>query len=183
VWAAASAVAFFGALRGVEFSTYAGSSRPVLRTSNVDIVDTAPARFVCVRVLAPKARPGISFTAVFAASPPASASGGFDPVDLLAGHWAARGFVVPTTWADPPAFQLRDGSAVTKDFMVRRTTHLMAHEGVRFFTPEGDDITPGAASWRTGYVSSALAAGVPDSIIRPQARWASLDSQRPYTPF
>jgi len=57
----------------------------------------------------------------------------------------------------------------------------MAREGVRFFTPEGDDITPGAASWRTGYVSSALAAGVPDSIIRPQARWASLDSQRPYT--
>ena len=181
VWAAASAVAFFAALRGGEFSTYAGSSRPVLRTSHVDIVDAAPARFVRVRIVGPKGRPGVGFAAVFAASPPASASGGFDPVKLLAGHWEERVPVVPTTSSDPPAFQLRDGSAVTRDFMVRRTSHLLKREGIRFFTPEGDEITPGAASWRTGYVSSAMAANVPDSTIRTQARWASLDSQRPYT--
>jgi len=59
LWATASSVAFFAALRGGEFFTYKGSDRPILLGSMVRLLGGLSSAFVLIAIPSPKTRPDL----------------------------------------------------------------------------------------------------------------------------
>jgi hypothetical protein len=73
---------------------------------------------------------------------------------------------------DGPAFMLH-GKALSRDYMVARTTALMCLADISFVDHKGVVMDVRAASWRSGAVCSAVKAGVSVPYIMALGRWSS----------
>jgi len=73
---------------------------------------------------------------------------------------------------DGPAFCLNE-AALTRDYMVNRTTVLMMEAGISFVDNTGSPMDMKASSWRSGAVCSAVAAGISGPHIMALGRWTS----------
>jgi hypothetical protein len=181
LWACASSVAFFAALRGGEFFTYPKALRPVLLRKNVSVVVGGGRRYVKINVVQPKTRPGISSEQAFAASP--GAGHVLDPVTLWLEFDARRRRLGHRLISEAvcPAFAREDGTAITRKFMVGRARALCKEAGLQVFDSDGNIVQIAAASWRAGFVLSARSAKVDEATIRAVGRWASASGPTPYT--
>ena len=72
-----------------------------------------------------------------------------------------------------PAFVLADGSPLSKQWMLTRTSDLLAKAKVILTDSDGKIVPVRASSWRAGGVQSAKAAGVSDGVIMAMGRWTS----------
>ena len=178
VFVTASALGFAAALRGGEFLASRRSDRPVLQARWV----VTDAHGVHVSIPKPKTMHQLAFQHSYAGSPPGSAS--LEDLDarlwLLAYRARASSAGVLTT-GEHPALVRFDGQAVTRDFMVDRTMELLHESKVVVVGPEGVPAKVRAASWRCGYVSSALEANVQEPTIRAQGRWESQGGMLAYS--
>ena len=170
VFACASVIAVLGFLRGGEFLASSGSSRLLLRASDMVVRALGRARVVEIQVRHPKARWWLASESVCCFSP--SASSMLDPVWLLGGMRCLS----PFQDGDPrrPAFQLADGSPLAKAWMLSKTRGLMDKAGICFPDHLGAVVNVKAASWRAGGACTAKRAGVSDATICHLGRWASL---------
>lgn len=169
LFVASSLIAISGFLRGGEFLHSRRSSRPLLRMCDVKLVSSSGAGpYVELQILAPKARwwEGSAVVRCFGSS----GDSPLCPVTWLRAYRALAPFPL-----DPegPAFCSERGRALSRDFMVARTTALLEQIGVKFQDLDGREVLPMASSWRAGGVVSAIEAKLPDDVIRACGRWAS----------
>jgi hypothetical protein len=73
-----------------------------------------------------------------------------------------------------PAFQLQDGTTLSKEYMIGKTSSLLRAAKVAVFDELGQAMKIKAASWRAGGVRSALDAGVDSATIMAMGRWKSM---------
>ena len=173
VFAAASVTAVVGFLRGGEFLAHSGSVRPALKRADVQIRSIGPKVALVVSVRQPKTRPWLASVDV-----PCFAHEGDDtfcPVRLYT-EYATR---CPWRKTGGKAAFLLGGKPLSRNFMVARTTELMAVARVSFVDSSGAPMPVRAASWRAGAVCSAVAAGVSVPHIMKLGRWTS-DAWRNY---
>ena len=166
VFAAASVIAVTGFLRGGEFLASPKSDRATLAAGDVSIRSVGTCKAVVVEVRQPKARWWLSTVAV-----PCYAHAGDDtfcPVRLF-GQYAAR---CGPRRPRGPAFVL-GGKALTRDFMVSKTTALLKLAGIAFVNSKGVPMIVKAASWRAGAVCSAAKARISVPHIMAMGRWTS----------
>jgi hypothetical protein len=64
-----------------------------------------------------------------------------------------------------PAFVTADRKALSKVWMLRRTSALLRAAGILLFGSLGRAVSLRSSSWRCGGVESAKAAGISDSLI------------------
>jgi hypothetical protein len=168
LWVAASCIAVVGFLRGGEFLFSPRSSRPVLRACDVRTEVCGGTRAVCVRILQPKARWWLSDCEVvcFDMGPACP----LNPSDWLGQYRRVHGRPLPP---EGPAFVLKDGSKLSKAWMLSRTAGLLEEAGVSLLDPGGSTVKIKMSSWRAGGVESAKEAGISDSTIRALGRWSS----------
>jgi hypothetical protein len=166
VFASASITGVAGFLRGGEFLDSAGNSRTILKSKSVYITSVSHRKALVVGVPQPKARWWEKSQAVpcFANN----ANDTFCPVRLYR-EYSTR---CPGLTDDGPAFLLH-GKALTRDYMVERTTKLMMLAGMDMNDHRGLPMDVRAASWRSGAVCSALAARVTVPQIMVMGRWSS----------
>ena len=169
VFVTASVIGVLGFLRGGEFLASAGSSRPILMGKDVRIVSSCGSEAVEVSVRQPKARWWLESVSVLCFMVPSL--GPLNPVGLLQ---AMRALSVVPMGPSFPAFRLSDGSALSRNFMVRKTGNLLREAGVSFLPRLGSPISVKASSWRAGGACSAKRALISDSMIQQQGRWASM---------
>jgi hypothetical protein len=168
VFVAASVVATLGFLRGGEFTWSRSSFRPVLLGDQLTVSAMPGSSSVTVAVPQPKTRWWLPFVAVTCFSP---GPGCFlDPASLVSSM--RRLSSVPMGPKDA-AFRMADGSPLSRDFAVRRTSELILQAGVRLIDHRGEPLDVKAASWRAGGVASAKEANIPDSTIMEMGRWTS----------
>ena len=166
VFAAASVVGVTGFLRGGEFLASRSSDRATLRAADVKIRFVGGRWAVVVEVRQPKARWWLSTVSV-----PCYAHGPDDefcPVRLYGQYGARCG---PRS-KRAPAFLLR-GKALTRDFMVQKTSALLQAAGIAFVNSKGVPMSVKATSWRAGAVCSASKAGITVPHIMAMGRWTS----------
>jgi len=72
-----------------------------------------------------------------------------------------------------PAFHFADGSALSRNWMVRRTIVLCGRAGIALSDHKGVKMPIKSASWRAGGVRSARDAGLSDTMIMFLGRWTS----------
>ena len=165
---AATLVGLSGFLRGGEFLWSRGSARDMLRASDVVTgrVDGHPV--VRVRVAQPKARWWLEGEQVLCYG---SSVATFNVVERLVSY---RRLSAVALTPEGPAFRVANGSALSRDFLVAWTLGLLAKAKVPFLSATGAPMAIRAASWRSGGVMTALAAGASDSFIMTQGRWRSV---------
>ena len=178
LWVAVSCVGLFGAMRGGELFTSPESTRPILEGRMVGIKFSqeasplGPRRAqVHISVPLPKTRSGVAYQLAVVASPLVKID--VDPVRALEAYRRKAMALGLDTSGGNPAFQLRDGKPVTRDFMVKRAHMLLRRTGVELVDEQGAPIKFKATSWRAGYVESATQAGVSELQVRATGRWAS----------
>ena len=166
VFCAASIVGTTGFLRGGEFLSSKSSVRATLRRADLRVRELSMGKAVVVSVRQPKARWWLHDVEV-----PCFANED-DPVWCPVRVWEE--YASKTSGADSqgPAF-LRNGAALDRDFMVKRTDALMQRAGISFVSPTGEKIAVKMASWRSGGVRSAMDAGLSEEMIRMLGRWRS----------
>ena len=170
VFAAASimAAAVSAYLRGGEFLASNGSTRPVLKNKDIQVVRTSERRILRIKVPAPKARKFLKYETALCF--PLLDDDEFCPYRLRY-EYLAR--VSPELRKpDAPAL-CRGGKALTRDYMVNRTHALMVKAGISFVDKDGVPMDMQASSWRAGAASSAVMAGIPDRDIMAFGRWSS----------
>jgi len=166
VFASASVCAVCGFLRGGEFLASRKSTRAVLKGSDMAVRHVGTRRALVVGVPQPKARFWLESESV-----PCFENVVDDtmcPVRL----WEEYSSRCPAFKSSGPAFLLR-GKALSRDFMVQRTTGLMRLANIAFVDHRGDTMDVRAASWRSGAVCSAVKAGVSVPHIMALGRWSS----------
>lgn len=178
LWATASSLAFFAALRGGEFFTYPTSERPILQGC---MVSTVAGRCVKIAIPVPKTRQDLTSSLGFAVSPAGAATSPFCPVSLLALYRARSAQHGIGVLGTNPAFRLLNGSPLSREFMVGGARNLISKANIVFLASDGSLLPVLAASWRAGYVLSARAALVDNSTIRAVGRWVSEAGPLPYT--
>ena len=172
VFVAASMLGVCGFLRGGEFLAYPGSGRPLLRQCDVR-VDVAEGS-VKVRVVQPKNMWWIESADVLCFNPPAGVLK-YDLVTaILLYRLMAAGQGSPVLTDDGPAFVMANGKALSREFMISRTSQLLLAAKIQVLNQEGVAAPVKAASWRAGGVRSALDARVPVPIIMALGRWRSI---------
>ena len=166
VFACASVSAVAGFLRGGEFLTARKSTRAVLKARDVTIRVIDGRRAQVIAIPQPKAAWWVTAQSVpcFQMVPDET----FCPVRL----WEEYSARCPGFKPNGPAFLLGD-KALTRDYMVSRTATLVHQAGVSFVDHKGVKMSVKAASWRSGAVCSAAAAGVPVPYIMILGRWSS----------
>ena len=191
LWATASAILFFAALRGGELFTFRSSGRPILLGKFLSIIGAdsgaRPVRFlsaprVQVLVQSPKTDKGLLFHVRLAVDPPYE-DFPLRPSALLAEYRRRCLRVNLDVLGLSPAFRFRDGRPLSRDFMVGRAEHLAQLAGLKVLGPEGDRVPFLAQSWRSGYKLSAMAAGISDFIIGTTGKWSikSIKGSLPYS--
>lgn len=195
LWATASSFGWHLALRGGEFFTYPGSNRPVLLDSyvsfrfepaglNIAVPGHRGRPVLMVQVPLPKTQQGAAFTlkvAVCASLPPASSQARWtgtrsrlDPYMLWSEYRRRRDAAIPVDVRKPrPAFLMRDGSPLSRNFMVSRAAALLHRAGIICTDPAGRPIVVVAASWRAGQVVSSIDAGFDEAYIKAAGQWTS----------
>ena len=73
-----------------------------------------------------------------------------------------------------PAFQMGDGKALSRDYMVSRSSHFLSLAGIAIIDRTGAKVNVKASSWRAGGVESAKLANISDSLIMTMGRWTSI---------
>ena len=183
LWVTLSSIMLFGALRGGEATTSSSSSRPLLLGRMVSFLDVPGSLASGVHIRVPRAKTAqfIEFQDAYALDSHVAFL--LNPSLLLRSYRAAARSLVPSipVEGDFPAFRMRSGCAVTRDFMVSRAKSLALRAGVRVQDDKGNQVPFAAASWRAGYVLSARAAGVDEFTIRANGRWASTSGPLPYS--
>jgi len=179
LWATASVIAFFAALRGGEFFVRQGSSRPVLCRSMLSVSRGIGAnRFIRVDVPAPKTNQQRQSEPALAMDPGPHFL--LSPITLWDFYERSRLRLLGSV-RDPPAFQLQSGEPLSGSFMLNRARQLCRRANLRIWNSEGQIVSIGSASWRAGYVLSAKNASIADSTIRANGRWRSFSGQAPYS--
>jgi hypothetical protein len=166
VFAVASVSAVCGFLRGGEFLASSKSTRAVLKARDVSIRVVGTRRAQVINVPQTKTRWWIESESV-----PCFENTVDDtmcPVRL----WEEYTIRCPALTPGGPAFLLR-GKALTRDYMVKRTTTLMCLANISFVDHKGVPMDVRAASWRSGAVCSAVKAGVSVPHIMALGRWSS----------
>ena len=182
LWACASSIAFFASLRGGEFFTYPSSKRHILLGSMVSFLRPSsrkPPIGISIKVPFPKTMPYLTFELAHAISP--SSSCPLCPVMLLTAYrhrCASTGLVVV---GSSPCFRLSNGRTLDRAFMIGHTEALMRRCRISVFDDFQNLVPLKAASWRSGYVTSALQAGISELQIRSSGRWSSLGGVLPYS--
>jgi hypothetical protein len=168
-WLTASVIGTLGFLRGGEFMVSPKPSRPLLRSCDVFHAAFAGKSAVVVKVRRPKGTWWERSMDVRCFSP--SSAHDLDPVTLLATlrRLAPAGAEFP----EGPAFFTGDGKALSKVWMLARTSALLVAAGILLFDSLGRAVFLRASSWRCGGVESAKAAGISDSLIMTMGRWSS----------
>jgi hypothetical protein len=181
VWATASSIAFFAALRGGEFFLQPKSDRPLLTGKAVSLRISSQGPYVFINVPLPKTRKDLESIPAMAASPTeAPANFPFDPVVLLRCYRARavqKGIDVLGVNA---AFKSLNGKPIDRLFMVGRAEQLRTAAGIEIRDSNGKAIKVSAASWRAGFVMSSRQADVQDSTVRANGRWTSVGGPIPY---
>jgi hypothetical protein len=167
VFAAASMVGTTGFLRGGEFLTAKASARSMLQAGMVTVRQLSYGKAVVVSVRQPKARWWLDSVEV----PCFQNSEDFEFCTVRV--WEEYEECWPDRKPESPAFRRADGTAVDREFMVRRTEALMQQSGVQFVSPTGAPMPVKMASWRSGGVMSAVDAGLGEEMIRVLGRWRS----------
>jgi hypothetical protein len=168
MFVAASSVAVVCFLRGGEFLTSPRCPRPLLRTKDVKLTSRNGSPLVEVDVACPKARWWLSSQPAYGYGLGPSCP--IDPVSRLRSYRALSTVkLTPTS----PAFVLSNGKALSRDWMVNRTNHLLHAAGVQLLSAEGVAVSAMASSWRAGGVQSAKEANVSDALIMVMGRWSS----------
>jgi hypothetical protein len=166
VFATATVIGVNGFFRGGEFLTSKKSNRPILMASDVNVRRVGDREAVVVAVRQPKTKPWLQ-----AVSVPCFANEDDDAYCAVR-LWDEYSLRCPGFKKSGPAFLLH-GKALTRDFMVLKTTFLMAAANISFVDLRGDAMDVRAASWRSGAVCSAVAAGVSAPNIMSLGRWTS----------
>ena len=179
LWATASCIAFFAALRGGEFFVRPGSDRPVLTGAALTIMSSAQGRFVVIDVPSPKTRKDLESVPAMAVSPPGGIA--FDPVTLLLEYRLRAREMDIDVLRSNAAFKMRNGLPLDRDFMVTNAERLCTTAGVEVLDAKGKRVKISAASWRAGLVMSSRDAQVKPSTMRANGRWASEAGPGPYT--
>ena len=176
LFAAATIIAITGFLRGGEFLTHPQSDRSVL-LANVNVLTVKDFPTLVVKVPQPKTNQGALAVSVPCFSPCDQSSTDFDPVTrwnaYLSKSPCSRQTTTRSVSGRTPAFHRRDGSALTRDWMVKKTTALMTRAGISFHNDLGNPLAVVMASWRSGGVRSAVDANVSREIIKELGRWKS----------
>ena len=181
VWVTVSAIAHGAALRGGEIMVRPGGTRPVLRGHMLSVVTLPGSVGTAVRVQVPRAKTSQTsdFQEAFALD--SRVDFPLNPSPLFRAYRAAAVRLGIDVCGNRPAFRLRDGSIVSRAFMVNRASELAVAAGVRITDSRGVPIRFVAASWRAGYVLSARSAGVDEFTIRTHGRWRSSSGPEPYS--
>lgn len=179
LWATASSVAFFAALRGGEFFTYKGSDRPILLGSMVRLLGGLSSAFVLIDIPSPKTRPDLVSMPAFAVPP----SGFFEmsPTTLLRAYRLRASSMSLAVLGSNPAFRLENGTPLSRDFMVSNASRLAGQAGIKVLDSSGTSVPIVAASWRAGFVQSARDAQLPARTIQEIGRWTSAAGPLPYS--
>ena len=167
LFVSASCIAVLGFLRGGEFLASSRAYRPLLRTSDVCLVESNSGPYVTVRIVQPKARWWLA-DAVVTCFDPGPLCPLSPPVWLA--HYRAR---LGAVSASSPAFVMANGKPLSKAWMLSRTTELLRRADVSLLDSVGAPVAVKASSWRAGGVQSAQQAGISDGSIRALGRWAS----------
>ena len=182
LWLCACSIAFFGCLRGGEFFSYPSSNRHVLLSSMVSLLrpqSSKPAIGVAIRVPFPKTKPYSAFEMAYAISP--SSESPLCPVMLLLAYRSRRSSLGISPSGDSPCFSLVDGKAMDRSFMIGRTELLMRRCHISVHDDFNNLVPLKAASWRSGYATSALHAGISELQIKSSGRWSSSGGVLPYS--
>ena len=181
VWATASSIAFFAALRGGEFFTHPKSDRPLLTGAAVTILESAQGPYVLINVPSPKTRKDLLSVPAMAASP-SSSLGHFplDPVTLLRAYRARATRLSINVSGHHAAFKTLAGKPIDRVFMVGRAETLRISSKAQILGTDGKPLKVSAASWRAGFVMSSRHADVLPSTVRSSGRWASVGGPIPY---
>jgi hypothetical protein len=181
VWATASSIAFFAALRGGEFFTHPKSDRPILTGAAVVVHESAQGPYVLINVPSPKTRKDLISIPAMAASPSA-AIGHFplDPVALLRAYRARALRLSINVSGSNAAFKTWAGKPIDRKFMVGRAEVLRKATNEKILDTDGKPIKVSAASWRAGFVMSSRHADVLPSTVRSNGRWSSVGGPIPY---
>jgi len=181
VWATASSIAFFAALRGGEFFQQPKSDRPLLTGKAVSVRESAQGPYVFINVPLPKTRKDLLSIPAMAASPSeAPASFPFDPVKLLRCYRSRAAQKGLNVLGSNAAFLSQNGKPIDRLFMVGRAEKLRLATGIDIRDSNGKAIKVSAASWRAGFVMSSRQADVQDSTVRCNGRWTSAGGPIPY---
>ena len=180
LWACASCVAFFAALRGGEFFTRPGGKRPILLRS---MIFPSPVNQHCklvrIEVPAPKTAVGALSQTAIASSPGRCFE--LDPWVLWTEYDGRRLQLLRPASDACPAFQRRSGKALDSGFMLGRTNDLCERCGIVVLDSDGSRVPTRSASWRAGFVLSAREARVPEPTINAAGRWKSAGGSWPYS--
>jgi hypothetical protein len=180
VWATASCIAFFAALRGGEFFIQPKSTRPLLTGAAVSICASAQGHYVLINVPSPKTRKDLASIPAMACSSAHSSEFAFDPVNLLRAYRERASRLSINVLGHNAAFKSRDDRPIDRDFMVHRAERLRAAAGVEILNTDGKAIKVSAASWRAGFVMSSRQADIAPSTMRSNGRWSSTSGPVPY---
>lgn len=177
LFATASMAGTAGMLRAGEFTTSPRSSRGVLPMENVRVRVVGGAPALVLSIPQPKARWWLQDVDV-----PCIGCGDegspFYPVRLwralVEGSPAvARAGKAGSGTGKLPAFHFADGSPLTRDWLVRRTSELAIAAGVSMVDNAGRPLPVKSASWRAGGVRSATDASLSDPMVMFLGRWKS----------
>ena len=181
VWATASSIAFFAALRGGEFFAQPKSDRPLLTGKAVNLRTSPLGPYVFINVPLPKTRKDLASIPAMAASPTkAPANFPFDPVKLLSCYRARAAQKGINVLGEHAAFKSKHDKPIDRLFMVGKAEKLRAATGIDIRDSDGKSIKVSAASWRAGFVMSSRQADVQDSTVRANGRWTSVGGPIPY---
>jgi len=166
VFATASVTGVSGFLRGGEFLESKKSDRQILLACDVQVRKVGERDALVVAVRQPKTRPWLSTVSV------PCFENVYDDTFCVVRLWQEYSLRCPGFTAKGPAFLL-NGRALSRDYMVRRTTELMAKANISFVDHRGNPMAVKAASWRSGAVCSAVKAKVSVPHIMGLGRWTS----------
>ena len=165
---AASLIGIFGFLRSGEFLYSKSSSRPILRGSDIKIVNDANFSFLEISIARPTARWWIAeeVARCFHCSNPL-----LDPV-----CWYQNYVRLSPVGLSPllPAFRLDNGRILSRDWMVKKTSSLLILAAIVPLDNLGNSVSVKGSSWRAGGVRSAKDSGISDTTIMTQGRWSSI---------
>lgn len=182
LFACASVLAVMGFLRGGEFLASPGSVRPILMLKDVVVENVRGSLAAIMHIPQPKARFWLRDVRVPCFHNKAMRE--FSPVGL----WRAYVRGSPAVLAGEqgvmsksllPAFHFRDGSPLSKAWMLKRTKKLCEEKDISMSAADGVKLSLRAASWRAGGVRSALDCETPETMIMELGRWRS-DAWRNY---
>lgn len=181
LWVCASSIAFFASLRGGEFFTYPSSQRHILLGNMVSFLDPTNGQptGVVIRVPFPKPKPYRTFELAHAISPAATCP--LCPVKLLLAYRRMCSATGLDVTGSAPCFRLSNGRPLNREFMIGHTEALMRRCRIAVYDESKNPVPLRAASWRSGYVTSALHAGISELQIKSSGRWSSLGGVLPYS--